>query len=183
NSPLLEYEEWLVSSYLLVEQHMNHSIPRVREYSSMLLDDLTLSLLEVDNWKMLEWEKQRIIVLHTSEQSKQPNHWLGRLLCRPGLESTLDRGILKTSKKNPMECGDIFDTDTIQMLQGPDGQPFLKTGTNEGRYIFGLCMDGFQPHGRGGPPTSIGAIYLACMNLPPDIRYSLDNLFLAGIIP
>ena len=111
------------------------------------------------------------------------NHWLGQLLCCPGLESILDRNILAPNGRGDTEYGDIVDTATIQSFQGSDGKAFLKSGINEGRYIFGLCMDGFQPHGRGGPPDSVGAIYLACMNLPPNIRYDCDNLFLAGIIP
>ncbi|KZS99730.1 uncharacterized protein LAESUDRAFT_667623, partial [Laetiporus sulphureus 93-53] len=182
NSPLLEHEEWLLSTYLQIELYKNHPIFHIKECSTILLEDLTAALLEVENWKTLEWENQRIIAVQSSEL-RNFKHWLGRLLCRPGFESILDRDILDSDEGGKRECGDIVDTETIQSLQGPDGRNFLKAGIDEGRYVFGLCMDGFQPHGRGGPPCSVGAIYLACMNLPPNLRYKADNLFLAGIIP
>ena len=34
-----------------------------------------------------------------------------------------------------------------------------------------------------GKSTSMGSIVMACLNLPPSLRYKPENLFLVGIIP
>ena len=46
-------------------------------------------------------------------------------------------------------------------------------------------MDGFNPfHTKeAGKKVSIGAIYMVCLNLPPFLRYRLENIFLVGVIP
>ena len=46
-------------------------------------------------------------------------------------------------------------------------------------------MDGFNPfHAKeAGKKVSIGAIYMVCLNLPPFLRYRLENIFLVGVIP
>ncbi len=46
-------------------------------------------------------------------------------------------------------------------------------------------MDGFNPlrSKEAGKKYLIGAIYMVCLNLPPSLRYQMENVFLAGIIP
>ncbi|KAF9228564.1 hypothetical protein BS17DRAFT_658857, partial [Gyrodon lividus] len=64
------------------------------------------------------------------------------------------------------------------------GKLFIDRG-DEGRYAFALHVDFFNPEGMKlqGAKTSSGIISMACLNLPLDIRYKPENLYLAGIIP
>lgn len=111
-------------------------------------------------------------------------HWLGRLLCRPGMEEVMDRQLVDTLDDPLKSCIDIFDSDAVRSLIGPDGLPFIRSDADEGRYVFAIFVDGFQAHGRGGPPgMSLTGIWLTCLNLPLDMRINGDNLFLAGIVP
>lgn len=110
--------------------------------------------------------------------------WMASLLCRPGMEAFLDREVLVD---NPLPVSkDIWDGEALRSLKGVDGRPFLcRTDATEGRYVFSLNMDGLNPRGnkQAGKKTSIGAIYMVCLNLPPEIRYDIENMFLVGIIP
>ena len=44
-----------------------------------------------------------------------------------------------------------------------------------------MNVDWFQPYKHS--PYSVGAIYLAMMNLPREERYKQENIIIAGIIP
>lgn len=46
-------------------------------------------------------------------------------------------------------------------------------------------MDGFNPYRniQAGKKVSVGAIYMVCLNLPPEIRYRFENMYLVGVIP
>jgi hypothetical protein len=79
---------------------------------------------------------------------------------------------------------DIFDGDMLRNFKGYDGQHF-SISEGEGRYIFSLCVDFFNPLGnkQAGKKKSIGLISLVCLNLPPDMRYKLENMFLFGVVP
>ncbi|PPQ75273.1 hypothetical protein CVT24_007401 [Panaeolus cyanescens] len=109
--------------------------------------------------------------------------WVARLYARPDIEKHLDRDLRKDLPANGV-MRDICDSPEIQNFLGPDGQIFLKEG-REGRLIFSLNMDGFNPHKNmeAGKKASIGGIYMVCLNLPPEIRYDLQNIFLVGVIP
>lgn len=56
--------------------------------------------------------------------------------------------------------------------------PFFKVPGNESRLIFSLNMNK-----QGGKKVLTGGIYIVCLNLPPAIRYNMENMFLVGIIP
>lgn len=111
--------------------------------------------------------------------------WLARLLCRPGMEALMDRTLVAAlDRDNHGVVDDFYDTETLTKLEMPDHAPFITPHTSEGRYVFSICMDGFMPTGKGGSASvSVGAIYLACMNLPASIRYREENLYLCSIIP
>lgn len=111
--------------------------------------------------------------------------WLGRMLCRPGMEEQLDRDVFNTGSP-PGEMRDIWDGSALKTFCWADGKRFVGSGKREeGRYVFGLNMDGFNPFGNkhGGTTASTGAIYMVCLNLPPHLRHRVENIFLVSIIP
>lgn len=116
--------------------------------------------------------------IHQSLQS-----WLSTLICRPGMESNLDRDVLADCRGEI--TSDIFGGTTLQEFLGPDGLPFLPPKGSEGRYIFSLSVDAFNPflNKQAGKKASSTAIYMVCLNLPPSIRYKAENMYLAGVIP
>ena len=106
-----------------------------------------------------------------------------RLLSRPGMEAILDRGTLFNDTE---DMWDIIDGTRVRELGGPDGAVFwdgLKRG--ELRLAWSLSIDWFNPRGNkaAGKSTSTGSIVMACLNLPPSLRYKPENLFLVGVIP
>lgn len=111
--------------------------------------------------------------------------WLGKMLLRPGMEEQLDRDVYRTGA-GPGEMRDIWDGDVLKHFTTPDGRLFVKPKLkSEGRYIFSLNMDGFNPLGgrKAGKNISTQAIYMACLNLPPHLRHRPENIFLVGLIP
>lgn len=108
--------------------------------------------------------------------------WLGEMLCRPGMEDMLDRDV-SPSKDGIMR--DIWDAPELHNLMDTNGKPFVRQDCSEGRYIFSFCMDGFNPFQmkQAGKKASVVAMYMTCLNLPPEERYKLENMFLVGIIP
>ncbi|EIN05545.1 hypothetical protein PUNSTDRAFT_40549, partial [Punctularia strigosozonata HHB-11173 SS5] len=51
--------------------------------------------------------------------------------------------------------------------------------------LFTLCIDFFNAEGSNlhGNKNSTGIIALACLNLPVEIRYAPENLYLTGLVP
>ena len=106
-----------------------------------------------------------------------------RLLSRPGMEAILDRGTLFNDTD---DMWDVKDGTVIKDLLGPDGRPFwdgLKR--SELRLVWNLSINWFNPQGNkaAGKVTSTGSIVMACLNLPLNLRYKPENLFLVGVIP
>ena len=112
--------------------------------------------------------------------------WLGGLLSRSGFEEKMDDAWVPSTNSlaSSKEMKDIFDAEILRNFKGFDGQHF-SAGGEEGRYVFSLCVDYFNPLGnkQAGKKKSIGLISLVCLNLPPDMRYKPENMFLFGIIP
>jgi hypothetical protein len=65
------------------------------------------------------------------------------------------------------------------------GRLFVDRPGKEGRYLFALNVDFFNSEGMTirGASTSSGIIAAACLNLPLEIRYKPENMYLAGVIP
>ena len=81
---------------------------------------------------------------------------------------------------------DIFQGSVIRELKGGDGKHFGHTGTeNAGRYLFALSADSFNPLGnrQAGKKISVALLTMVCVNLPIEIRYLPENIFIVGIIP
>ncbi|KIJ10022.1 hypothetical protein PAXINDRAFT_62716, partial [Paxillus involutus ATCC 200175] len=81
----------------------------------------------------------------------------------------------------------IWDREALRSFKGPDGRPFLDVPfkTSELHLIFSLFINWFNPYGnkQAGKRASVGVIYMVCHNLLIHLRYSLENVYLIGIIP
>lgn len=113
--------------------------------------------------------------------------WVAGLMSRPGFEAKMDSSwnqLERDSEGIPLEMRDIFHGEFLREFKGLDGKHF-SAGGDEGRYVFSLCVDFFNPgtNKQAGKKQSIGLISLVCLNLPPSIRYKSQNMFLAGVIP
>ena len=105
------------------------------------------------------------------------------MLSRRGMEQILEKGTVC----EPQELlSDIKDGHLLRDIPGADGQPFMrKTSNGELRLAWSLCVDWFNPYHNkaSGKSASIGSIVMACLNLPPHLRYKPENLYLVGILP
>jgi hypothetical protein len=112
-------------------------------------------------------------------------HWLARLYSRPDIEKHLKRIPPNDDGREPGVVRDIWDAQILRTFRGPDEKHFLDAPGDEGRVVFSMCFDGFNPYRmrEAGKKVSTGAVYLVCLNLPPSIRYKVENICLVGIIP
>ncbi|EJD38450.1 hypothetical protein AURDEDRAFT_172531 [Auricularia subglabra TFB-10046 SS5] len=75
--------------------------------------------------------------------------------------------------------GSVFTT-----FFGPDGKTkYFSTSGDDLRLAFSLSVDWFHPRRSKKRGVSLGIISVACLNLPPDVRYAPENLFIVGILP
>lgn len=112
--------------------------------------------------------------------------YLSRLYCREDLQPYLQARPCYKGGVGGEEMRDIWDAPGLFDIKGPDGRSFWDVSDKtEGRLVFALNMDGFNPFGNkeAGKKVSVGAMYMVCMNLPPTIRYNIENVFLVGVIP
>lgn len=113
--------------------------------------------------------------------------WMGGLLSRPGNEDKMDAAWEETWKQSTSTTPvtSIFGAKILRNFTGPDGKSHFGDGGDDGRYVFSLGVDFFNPFGnkQAGKKRSIGIITLMCLNLPPHLRYRPENIFLVGIIP
>lgn len=111
--------------------------------------------------------------------------WLANMLSRRDIEAHADRDVFSDCRNTSTERRDIWDGEVLRNFKGADGKPFIQRGSRDGRYVFSLCMDGFNPFimKEAGKKVSVGSVYMVLLNLPVDIRYQVENMFLVGIIP
>ncbi|KDQ07639.1 hypothetical protein BOTBODRAFT_82779, partial [Botryobasidium botryosum FD-172 SS1] len=120
--------------------------------------------------------------LHTYSYQRF-GEWLGRLICRH--EATLDLAKDWVLEPEREVWSDVWHAPALRQFMGPDDLPFFSKDTDEGRYAFGLFVDWFSPFWNkvAGKKFSVGVVFMVCLNLPPEIRYKLENLYVVAIIP
>ncbi|PPQ71535.1 hypothetical protein CVT26_010395 [Gymnopilus dilepis] len=111
--------------------------------------------------------------------------WVGRLLCRPGVETLLDNPSPDLPHSAHPVVDDIWLTRLFRELKDSTGGHFFPPPSTEGRLIFGLSVDSFNPfyNKTAKQSSSSTGMWLVLLNLPPHLRYLEENLFLAGVIP
>lgn len=77
------------------------------------------------------------------------------------------------------------DANFLRSFLGPDGELFCVAPDSEARLTFALFVDFFATEGmkERGSHTSLGIVALACLDLPIDIRYKPEYIYLVCIIP
>jgi hypothetical protein len=117
--------------------------------------------------------------------------YIARLLSRSDLENHMDSTCdvlmdsIRQKHQPPKFVTDISQAEFLRTFKGPDGEHlFFDRPDNEGRYVFSLNVDFFNSEGMSvrGPSVSSGIISAACLNLPLDIRYKPENMYVC-IIP
>ena len=101
---------------------------------------------------------------------------LQHLLKQPDFVENCQKWMSQKSASNLYR--DVYDGELWKQFQVYDGVPFLSIPHN---FAFILNVDWFQPFQH--TQYSLGAIYLAILNLPREIRYLRQNIILLGVIP
>jgi len=115
--------------------------------------------------------------------------YLASLLSRADLELAMDKScddlMQVCNDPIPEHATDIWDAEFLRTFKGPSGKTLFIDRQGEGHYGFTLNIDFFNIEGMKvrGASTSCGIISMVCLNLPYDIRYQPENIFVAGIIP
>lgn len=110
--------------------------------------------------------------------------WLGRLLSRKGIEELLNSHPHGPPEDPNEPIDDIWRSKVFLNLRDPSGNPFYPGSEQEGRLVFSLSVDGFNPfHMKTAKQTvSSTGVWLVLLNLPPHLRYLPGNMYHACTI-
>lgn len=107
--------------------------------------------------------------------------YLGALLSRPDIEEAIE------GSQGGIDSAFPLSGEFLRDFHGLDKTELFLCGgeLNETRLVFSLCVDFFAAEGMRirGPTNSLGIIALVCLNLPIEIRYKPENMYLYAIIP
>jgi hypothetical protein len=111
------------------------------------------------------------------------------LLSRPDIEIMIDNSVDEcfANSQNPHTAHSIngfWDGEFVRTFKGPDGKLFIDR-KQESRLLFAFNVDFFNVNMvlRRNASTSCGIVSMACLNLPADIRYKPEYMYLAAVIP
>ena len=107
------------------------------------------------------------------------------MLSRKGVEDAIEACHPSVPFDPDIPISDIWSSKIFSLLRDAKGRPFFPGPSDEGRLIFSLLINGFNPfHNKTAKQTaSSTGIWLVLLNLPPHERCLIDNIFLAGVIP
>ncbi|VDB96864.1 unnamed protein product [Peniophora sp. CBMAI 1063] len=114
---------------------------------------------------------------------QSPSTWVGRLLSRPKIVNSL---ITHASASLSGMEHDFWHASAPREFLDEKGRPFFRAALDAGEYhlAFGLFVDWFNAFGkRSSRGHSSGVLYIVCFNLPPELRYRVENMCLVAVIP
>jgi len=118
--------------------------------------------------------------------------WLAGLLARADLEQIMDKtcddrmASIRSGNVAPAYVADIVEGEYVSTFKGPEpDRLFIDRPGTEGRYLFVVNFDFFTPERKTvrGADASCGILSAACANLPLNIRYKPENMYIGGIVP
>lgn len=112
--------------------------------------------------------------------------WVGRLLSCPGMEDMLDACWDNSPAGSPpSNVPDIWTSTVFKTLKDSTGAPFYPGPPGEGRLVFSLSVDSFNPFHNKTAKQSVSStgIWMVLLNLPQHLRYLHENMYVAGVIP
>lgn len=116
---------------------------------------------------------------------QEMTHWMGRMLSRPGIEDIIDQYKPDYQSGVPHRVDDIIHSKLFHLLIDRDCKPFFQGAEGEGRYVYSLAVDGFNPFHMKEAKQSASStgIWMVLLNLPPALRYLPENMYMVGVIP
>lgn len=112
--------------------------------------------------------------------------WWGRMMSRPGVEASAERYVRGSGRR---KCAtDVWQAKRLRDFRFADDRTCFDPPPPQdttGHFLFTFSIDWFKAHDSraGKKAVSVGAIYLVCLNLPPEERFLRRNMCLVGIIP
>lgn len=108
--------------------------------------------------------------------------WLSRFYTRADIEVVLDKST-SNAAYDPM-CN-IWDGEALRNFRGPDDKLFLDCPPGESRLIFSVHAEKFGciANQQGGMQVTREVLCMVCLNLPRNLRYRPENIYLVGVIP
>ncbi|KAI0689980.1 hypothetical protein C8T65DRAFT_516795, partial [Cerioporus squamosus] len=193
NAAFLEHELWLVSMHDDIDAIASTGSARLEPKCSELTKAIDQEWARMQLYKEREWMKQKEVRARCELLSfplsvylhQDMKHWLARLLARHGLEDIMDDMLKRAASATSSVLSDIWDAPIVCEIRSEDGTRFIDAPIAEGRLIFGMSVDGFNPfqNKQAKQQVSVTAMYLYCLNLPPHLRYLPENMYLVGVVP